>query len=183
MISPVSSLLGRLEHISHEFAELRDGVQKALRSADEDPDMVLTRTRKVLGYIVHDVYERHIQQPPGTRLLESLLQRLVKDGHFPKRLEAYADAVRKLGNVGAHDFGETPSEKLTVEDVHRSLTPLLPILEWHFEVERPEALAGEEHPRRATPVSPPAPERGGARTSHARPRHSSRRAWLAAAGA
>ena len=50
--------------------------------------MALTRARKVLEYVIRDVYERRIKEPPGTRPLENLLQRLVKDGHFPDRLDA-----------------------------------------------------------------------------------------------
>ena len=74
-------------------------------------------------------------EPPGSRPLENLIQRLVKDGYFPDRLDAYATTVRKLGNVGTHTFGE----KITAADVYQSLTQLTPILEWYFEVERPEA--------------------------------------------
>ena len=68
--------------------------------------MALTRARKVLEYVVRDVFERRVQEPPGTRPLENLLQRLVKDGHFPERLDAHANFVRKQGNVGTHHFGE-----------------------------------------------------------------------------
>jgi hypothetical protein len=111
--------------------------------------MALTRARKVLEYVIRDVYERRIKEPPGTRPLENLLQRLVKDGHFPDRLDAYANTIRKLGNVGTHTFGE----KVTVADVYQSLTQLMPILEWYFEVERPEAAG-------AKPVQPQVPEPG-----------------------
>jgi hypothetical protein len=97
--------------------------------------MALTRARKVLEYVVRDVFERRVKEPPGTRPLENLLQRLVKEGFFPERLDAYANTVRKLGNVGTHNFGE----RITASDVYQSLTQLMPILEWYFEVERPEA--------------------------------------------
>ena len=76
------------------------------------------------------------RKPPGTRPLENLIQRLVKDGYFPDRLDAYATTVRKLGNVGTHTFGE----KITATDVYQSLSQLLPILEWYFEDERPDAV-------------------------------------------
>src|ERR1022692_2280767 len=109
-------LLKRLDHLSDQFNDLRDGVQKAVRIADEDPEMALTRARKVLEYVIRDVYERRINEPPGTRPLENLLQRLVKDGFFPDRLDAYANTIRKLGNVGTHTFGE----KITVADVYQS---------------------------------------------------------------
>jgi hypothetical protein len=82
--------------------------------------------------------------------LENLLQRLVKDGYFPDRLNAYANTVRMLGNVGTHSF----AEKITVTDVYQSLTQLMPILEWYFETERPEALGHQ--PERAK-IKPPEP--------------------------
>ena len=128
-------LIDRLNHVSDQFVELREGVRKAVLVADLDPEMSLTRARKVLEYVVRDVFERRVQEPPGTRPLENLLQRLVKDGFFPERLDAYANTVRKLGNVGTHNF----NERVTSADVYQSLTQLMPILEWYFEVERPEA--------------------------------------------
>src|SRR6516225_4471729 len=143
-------LLRRLEQLSDQFRELREGVQKAVLVADLDPEMALTRARKVLEYVVRDVYQRRISEPPGTRPLENLLQRLVKDGFFPDRLDAYANTIRKLGNVGTHSFGE----KITVADVYQSLSQLTYILEWYFEQERPEALAGQPAPE--PPPSPPA---------------------------
>src|SRR5262245_48746438 len=99
-------LLKRLEHLSEQFEDLRDGLRKAVAVAEVDPEMALTRARKVLEYVVRDVYQRRVQQPPGTQPLENLLQRLAKDGHLPNRVEAYATAIRKLGNVGTHTFGE-----------------------------------------------------------------------------
>jgi formylglycine-generating enzyme required for sulfatase activity len=132
----LQNFLSRLEHLSDKFHELRSGVQKAIQIADTDPEMALTRARKVLEYVVRDVYERRINEPPGTRPLENLLQRLVKDGFIPDRLDAYATTIRKLGNVGTHGFGET----IAVADVYQSLAQLMPILEWYFENERPEAL-------------------------------------------
>ncbi len=51
-------LLQLLDQLSDEFVELRDGVRKAIMIADHDPEMALTRTRKVLEYIVREVYGR-----------------------------------------------------------------------------------------------------------------------------
>src|SRR6516162_9267344 len=101
----LQALLKRLNRLSDQFRELKEGVQKAVLVAEVDPEMALTRARKVLEHVVRDVYQRRIKEPPGTRPLENLLQRLVKDGHFPDRLDAYATSVRKLGNVGTHTFG------------------------------------------------------------------------------
>ena len=136
-------LISRLDQLSDQHRVLREGVQKAIQVADLDPEMALTRSRKVLEYVVRSVYERRINEPPGTRPLENLLQRIVKDGHFPDRLDAYANTIRKLGNVGTHTFGE----QVTAADVHQSLRQLQPILEWYFEVEEPQALAGKQAAR------------------------------------
>ncbi len=131
----LQNLINRLNDLSEQFNELREGIGMAIDGATRDPEMALIRSRKVLEYVVRDVFQRRVQEPPGTRPLESLIQRLVKDGYLPPRLEAYTETIRKLGNVGAHQFGQ----KIRAADVYQSLTQLMPILEWFFEVERPEA--------------------------------------------
>jgi hypothetical protein len=138
----LQSLLARLQQLPDQFCELRDGVQKAFRIADEDPEMALARVRKVLEFVIRDVYERRCGELPGTRPLENLLHRLVRDGHLPTRLDAYASSVRMLGNVGTHRFGEG----VTTADVRLSLTQLRPILEWYFEAERPDAFTEHAGP-------------------------------------
>src|SRR4029077_6268278 len=102
METVLSDLLNRLDQFSDQFNDLRDGIRQAIKIAQDDPEMSLTRARKVLEYIVRDVYECALKQKAGTQPLENLLQRVVKEGVFPKRLAAYATAVRELGNVGTH---------------------------------------------------------------------------------
>ncbi len=120
----------------------------------------------MLEFVVRDVFQRHTGEDPGTRPLENLLQRLVKDGHLPKRVSAYANAVRELGNVGTHAYGEA----ITKADVAQSLAQLTVILEWYFEHERPpeRANAPAETPDRGSlpaeagpgaSVPPPKPPR------------------------
>jgi hypothetical protein len=140
----LQSLTDRLNQLSDQFRELRDGVQQTILIADLAPEMALTRARKVLEFVVREVFERRVKEPPGTRPLENLLDRLVKDGHFPVRLDAYAAGVRKFGNVGTHNF----SERITAVDVYQSLTQLMPILEWYFEEERPDAGVSLGRPQR-----------------------------------
>ena len=135
-------LLQRLDHLTAEFQELRDGVKKAVRISDDDPEMALTRARKVLEYVIRDVFALRCQEDPGTRPLENLLQRLNKDGHLPKRLVAYASYIRDLGNVGTHVYGE----ELSKDDVRRSFENLTAILEWYFERVRPDAFMKVETP-------------------------------------
>jgi hypothetical protein len=94
MDAALQALLKRLDHLSEQFRELKEGVQKAVLVADLDPEMALTRARKVLEYVIREIYQRCSGEPPGTRPLENLLQRLVKDGYFPDRLDAYTNTIR-----------------------------------------------------------------------------------------
>lgn len=129
-------LLKRLDDLTAEFQELRAEIIKAVRISEDDPEMALTRARKVLEYVVDDVYKLRVQEDRGNRSLENLLVRLVKDGHLPRRLGANASYIRELGNVGTHVYGEN----LSTEDVRRSFENLTEILEWYFERVRPEAF-------------------------------------------
>jgi hypothetical protein len=137
MEQSMQDLVHRLDQFSSLSRELREGIRQAVRIAAEDPEMSLTRARKVLEYLVRRVYESRIQEPAGTRPLENLLQRLGRDGHFPKRLAAYANTVRELGNVGTHGFGE----RITAQDVLQSLSQLMPIAEWYAEQEAIQSSA------------------------------------------
>lgn len=143
-----NDLLQRLERVA---GQLRGDIRRAVSIADDDPEMALVRARKVLEYVVRDLYQRHFKEPPGTRPLENLLQRLVKEEFFPIRLDAYANTVRKLGNVDTHSF----DQPVTAADVYQSLTQLLPILEWYFEFARPGSGSADSH--NAVPTSTSAP--------------------------
>lgn len=151
-------LLSRLDDLTLEFHELREGVRMAVRLWDDDPEMALTRSRKVLEYIVRDVFVLRCKEDPGTRPLENLLQRLIKDGHMPKRLGAHASYIRDLGNVGVHNFGARDyGADVTKDDVRRSFETLTAILEWYFERVRPEAFMKVEDPARAEVEDDPRP--------------------------
>jgi hypothetical protein len=133
----LQDLIELLNRFTEQMNDLREGIERAMRIADGDPEMALARSRKVLELLIRDIFQRRLGRPPGTRPLENLIQQLVKAGYFPARLEAYATTVRMLGNVGIHRFGEAVSSA----DVNQSLLQLLPILEWYFEAERPDGLA------------------------------------------
>jgi hypothetical protein len=145
------SLQSLLDRLSGEFLEVREGVRKAIQVADIDPEMALTRSRKVLEYVLREVFERRIKEPPGTRPLDNLIQRL-KDGYLPALVAAHANTVRELGNVGTHRFGEA----VQAADVQLSLASLRHILEWYFTAERPDTLTPEHTgTRQPVPVDPP----------------------------
>ncbi len=150
METALSDLLTRLDQFSNQFNDLRDGIRQAIKIAQDDPEMSLTRARKVLEYIVRDVYENGLKTKAGTQPLENLLQRVVKEGLLPKRLAAYATSVRELGNVGTHSF----DDQITHQDVLQSLTSLMPIVEWFFEQKNVEDAPVVREPQaRAMPIA------------------------------
>jgi hypothetical protein len=144
----LSDLRLDLDRVSCHSDELRGGVRRAVEVAAVDPEMALIRVRKVLEFVVRDVFTKKIKHPPGTRPLENLIDQLVKEGHVPPRIEAFTATIRKLGNVGAHQFGE----QISTEDVYQSLTQLIPILEWYGK-DAPAAVAQPQ----AVPLGPSAP--------------------------
>ena len=149
MAADFRDILARLEQISSLASDLADSVRQAAQVAAIDPEMALTRARKGLEIVVRAVYERRVGTPAGTQPLEGLLQRLVKDGHLPRRIAAYANAVRELGNVGTHAVGE----RITSEDVRKSLAQLLEIFEWYAASENSAPAATVSASAAAEPIS------------------------------
>ncbi len=49
MDASLQALLDRLDHLAEPFHEIREGLHKVLRVTDVDPEMALTRARKVPG--------------------------------------------------------------------------------------------------------------------------------------
>jgi len=123
--------------------EINDGVKKAITLSTIDPDMALGRARKVLDFIISDLYKREFGRTPGTQPLENLVQQLAKTGKVPRTMVAYANSVREFGNVGIHASGEA----ITQEDVVSSLENLMRLVAWYCEQVRP---TGEEKSRAET---------------------------------
>ncbi len=134
--------------------ELHENVRQVVAVAEADPEMALTKARKVLESVLRRVWEHFIpNEPIGTRPLEEDIQRLQKNGYLPRKQAAYAIAVKELGNVGTH----VHDEKVNKADVVQALSPLILVLEWYFEQDWVEG---------ATPTGPggrseaPGPDRG-----------------------
>jgi hypothetical protein len=133
----------------HELAS-RVGTLRALASMD--PESGLMKVRKLLEYVIHDLYGRRFREPPGTRPLENLLQRMAKEGGLPRKLGVHANLIRELGNLGVHSFGETT----TPADVEGAVAFLVPILAWYREEIGPPTPRGED----PSPSQPAVPEIG-----------------------
>ncbi len=142
MTIPGPELQQRIRRIEHGLSqvgtllvpvEISDGVKKAITLANIDPDMALGRARKVLDFIIADLYKREFGRAPGTQPLENSVQQLAKAGKLPRTMVAYANSVRELGNVGIHGSGEA----ITEEDVVSSLENLMRLVAWYCEQVRP----------------------------------------------
>jgi hypothetical protein len=142
MTIPGPELQQRIRRIEHGLSqvgtllvpvEISDGVKKAITLSNIDPDMALGRARKVLDFIIADLYKREFGRAPGTQPLENSVQQLAKAGKLPRTMVAYANSVRELGNVGIHGSGEA----ITEEDVVSSLENLMRLVAWYCEQVRP----------------------------------------------
>jgi len=151
MDSSFQPLLARLDHLSDQFRELKEGVQKAVRIADEDPEMALTRARKVLEFVIREVYERNCHEPPGTQPLEGLVQRLFQNDALPPLVKTYATGIRELGNIGTHKSRIT----VTGADVGISLSQLVSVVEWYAEGAPGNPEPAKKAPARSLASEPP----------------------------
>ncbi len=115
--------------------EISDGIKKAITLCSIDQEMALGRARKVLDFIIADLYKRELGKLPGTQPLENLIQQLARAGKLPRTMVAYANSVRELGNVGIHASGEA----ITEDDVVSSLENLMRLVAWYCEQVRPTA--------------------------------------------
>ena len=156
MITPGPEIQQRLQRIEHGLeqvgsllvpVEISDGVKKAITLSSIDPDMALGRARKVLDFIISDLYKRQFGRSPGTQPLENSVQQLAKAGKLPRTMVAYANSVRELGNVGIHGSGEA----ITEDDVVSSLENLMRLVAWYCEQVRP----GSEEKIEPDPVPVP----------------------------
>jgi hypothetical protein len=129
--------------------EISDGVKKAITLCNIDPEMALGRARKVLDFILADLYKREFARPAGTQPLENLIQQLAKANKLPRTMVAYANSVRELGNVGIHGSGEA----ITQDDVISSLENLMRLVAWYCDQVRPSG----DVPSPSPPVEPDPP--------------------------
>ncbi|MFO0952028.1 MAG: hypothetical protein U0835_12925 [Isosphaeraceae bacterium] len=84
----IRKMVGRLDSqfgkLSGQVDEIRDGVRQVMAIAEADPEMALTKSRKVLESVLRQVWAHYIPgEPIGTRPLEFVIQRLQKDGFLP----------------------------------------------------------------------------------------------------
>ena len=132
MDARLGELLNRLPDLPVPYRELRAEVERAIIEAERDPVTSLVYARRVLEHVLRDVFDRHVNgEKAGTRPLENVLQRVVKDGHFPGELAGSATAIKDLANRVVHDLGKS----VPVSYVVPVLSQLVLILRWYCESE------------------------------------------------
>src|SRR6516165_6164164 len=87
----VNRLDDRLGHLSSQMEELHESVRQVVVVAEADPEMALTKARKVLESVLRRVWEHFIpNEPIGTRPLEEILQRLQRNGYLPRKRRSFS---------------------------------------------------------------------------------------------
>jgi hypothetical protein len=141
----VDRLIRGLEDLVRDKQELWDGLHRARDVAARDPESGLNCARKLLQRVVREVYERRIKEPAGTRSLEKIVERLIKEWYLPEHIEL--DAMISQAGTG-NRTGE-----VTATDADRALTQLTEILKWYTEVEQPDGVGQLPAPKRQREVT------------------------------
>jgi formylglycine-generating enzyme required for sulfatase activity len=129
----VDRLIRGLEDLVTDKQALWESFRRVSDVAAKDPDLGLIGTRKVLQRVVREVYERRIGEPAGTRPLEKIVERLVREHYFPFRF-----GTGPLFNKDVHIAN--PATTIAAADAQNSLTQLTEILKWYTEVEQPDGV-------------------------------------------
>jgi hypothetical protein len=122
-----------IERLSKAFDDIKKSLEQFKRIAQPDPAMAVVRARRVLEYVIRDLFRRHLTERPGTRPLDNLVNKLVQEGILDLHIKAYVDHVRELGNAATHG---DPSKDFSEADAYRALDALMVVLEWYFKKER-----------------------------------------------
>ncbi len=132
-------ILDKLTELRPQFPRAGEDIDAvALRMSTGDYKGVLQATRLVLEIVLRDLIVRVLEETPGKRTVDQLMQRINKqqgeETLVPIRVIAHMRTLQAWGNVGAHDHGgslfEEP-EGVVSEDAFNSLNSLVAVLAWY----------------------------------------------------
>jgi tetratricopeptide (TPR) repeat protein len=95
--------------------------------------MILVYARRILEMVITDLCETALGRDRGTEPLQSLLQRLWKEGHLPEHIYTSMENLNRLGTYGAHPKDFSPNQ------VREALVTLQTLLEWYGPALQPVA--------------------------------------------
>ncbi len=121
------ALWKRIKTMGLDKGPFGPGLSRVKRLVGSDPDMALTKCRQILERCLHDLVIRHVGDP-GTQPLERIIQLLGRAKVLPRKLQALAEVIRELGNVGAHPVYD--DEHLSHREAQIALSALTLVLEW-----------------------------------------------------
>ena len=131
----VERLIRGLERLFADKNELGVRVHKASKLADDDPEIALVPSRKVLEVAIREMYERRIGEPAGTRTLEKLTFRLAENECFPHGLDVPGIVQRLEGFLA-----RVPTKNSTKVETSELLAEVMAIVRWYMTVEQPNSI-------------------------------------------
>jgi hypothetical protein len=114
----------------YEESEALRLYRKALRYADEDPEVSLTLARQAAEAVLFDICIRQNKAITGKPTLENLLHTLTITGSLPSRILLPLRTIQSYGNYGSHAHS-VDEEMLTLTDIQPCLGALSQVLTWH----------------------------------------------------
>lgn len=123
----------RAEQLPPSLETAKYSVEKAIQIATVDREMALVRARKTLEGVLRVIWKSAFpSEEVGTRMLDTLLIRLKKEGHIPDKVFALGTSVKTFGDFAGHGdlVGRPGSEGIELKLVLQTLEYLIEILEW-----------------------------------------------------
>jgi hypothetical protein len=117
----------RIRNANIDNSQYRDEVISAIELSEFNPDMCLTKCRKILERIVHQLHDELLGKP-GTKPLEQLVADLGRHGKLPRKVMSLCLVVRELGNAGSHPIYD--DEQLSYREAQIAILSLINILDW-----------------------------------------------------
>jgi anti-sigma regulatory factor (Ser/Thr protein kinase) len=117
-----------LSHLGEENLPYREQIGLAIEYSSRDPASSLTKSRIVLELIVAETFEALVNEKPGTRPLENLVNHQGYREVVDRRILERMNSIRSMANMGAHCLG-----RLRSSDSERVLVDLFEVLQWYLE--------------------------------------------------
>jgi hypothetical protein len=124
----MQQILGRrIRSANIDSSEYRYEILSAIQLLEFNPDMCLTKCRKILELTLYKLYSKLLGNP-GTRMLDQLVSDLGRQKLLPRKVVSLCFVVRELGNAGSHPIYD--DEQLTHREAQIALLSLINILDW-----------------------------------------------------
>src|SRR5262249_47820610 len=121
----LAALSARVGDLAKAMPPFSEELRLALHYGPQDPASSLTKIRLVLERLLVEVYTHRLDREPPKPLAGEVLAANQSTRTIERRILSRMNAVRDMGNLGAHGEPVQPS------DAARALIDLCEILDWH----------------------------------------------------